>query len=63
MTQFVEQEKRRQKGNFEKIIKDALHLLKRAEETVGDEKYNPAYLEAYRVNTDVQIQKISGNND
>ena len=48
LTQFVEQEKQRQKGTGERILKDALHLLKRAEETVGDEKYNPAYLEAYR---------------
>jgi len=48
LTQFVEQEKRKEKGTVEGILKDALHILKRAEETVDDEKYNPAYLEAYR---------------
>jgi predicted transcriptional regulator len=48
LTQFVEQEKQRQKGISERILEDALHLIKRAEETIGDEKYNSAYLEAYR---------------
>lgn len=48
LKRFVNQEKRKQKGTFDRILKDALYLLKRAEETIGDDKYNPAYLEAYR---------------